>query len=463
VLAGSAVGALALLNFGVWQPGWLLLKANRLLEGDAINPFALTPLWSWGLLLAWLALALLAFVGWRGRSALLLLLASAALVITVLSVGQGATQLMDGAAASARVSLLGGVWLSLLAYYFVVFGALGEMPARPWLKLLLVAPGLLVALGLILGGSLAGLGLSRELVSQGSDFRLELGRHLALAGTSLLLATLIGIPAAIQAARNAAVARWVLPGAGLFQTLPSLALFGLMLSPLALLGQEVTVGRALLVIALGLLPLALLPLVRGRTNGRSRQLLSAVLLVWALVPALLLIVILAVLANNFVTALLGAGNLPPWPRLSAPLASLGVRGIGSAPALIALTLYALLPIIRNAFTGLKGVPAGVTEAGRGMGMSPGQLLRRVELPLALPLIIEGLRAAAVLTIGITTVAYLIGAGGLGVFIQRGIDQVVPDLVLLGAIPVILLALLADGLLRFAGLLLRSRGLKEGNA
>jgi osmoprotectant transport system permease protein len=109
--------------------------------------------------------------------------------------------------------------------------------------------------------------------------------------------------------------------------------------------------------------------------------------------------------------------------------------------------------------GVRGVPEAATEAGRGMGMSPAQLLWRVELPLALPLILEGLRASAVLTIGITTVAYLIGAGGLGVFIQRGIDQVVPDLILLGAVPVILLALAADGLLRGLGLFLTPRGVR----
>ena len=94
-----------------------------------------------------------------------------------------------------------------------------------------------------------------------------------------------------------------------------------------------------------------------------------------------------------------------------------------------------------------------------MGMSPGQVLRRVELPLALPLIVEGLRASAVLTIGIATVAYLIGAGGLGTFIQRGIDQVVPDLILLGAVPIIILALVVDGLLKGLGALLTPRGVR----
>lgn len=115
--------------------------------------------------------------------------------------------------------------------------------------------------------------------------------------------------------------------------------------------------------------------------------------------------------------------------------------------------------MRNTFIGIREVPAPVTEAARGMGMSQRQILWQVQLPLALPLIVEGLRASAVLTIGIATVAYLIGAGGLGTFIQQGIDQVVPDLILLGALPVIMLALIADAVLRGMGSLLRSPRLR----
>ena len=188
-------------------------------------------------------------------------------------------------------------------------------------------------------------------------------------------------------------------------------------------------------------------------------LLVALLLV-PVAPGALLAVIAAVVVNGLLAALLGGGAVPRWPAGDAPLATLGVRGIGSAPALIALTLYALLPIVRNTYTGLTGVPRAATEAGLGMGMSPRQLLLRVQLPLALPLVVDGVRAAAVLTVGTTTVAYLIGAGGLGVFIQRGIDQVVPDLVLLGAVPIILLALLADLLLRGLGRALTPHGVRE---
>jgi osmoprotectant transport system permease protein len=141
---------------------------------------------------------------------------------------------------------------------------------------------------------------------------------------------------------------------------------------------------------------------------------------------------------------------------SQPLASAGVRGIGAAPAVLVLSLYALLPVVMSTYSGLRAVPEAVRDAGRGMGMSSRQLFWRVELPLAAPLILEGIRGALVLTIGITTVAALIGARGLGYFILQGVQSGAGDMVLVGALPVIALALLADGLLRGLGQALRRR-------
>jgi osmoprotectant transport system permease protein len=112
-------------------------------------------------------------------------------------------------------------------------------------------------------------------------------------------------------------------------------------------------------------------------------------------------------------------------------------------AILALTLYALLPLIRNTYTGIKGVDPAVVEAGRGMGMTDRQLLWQVEFPLALSVIIAGIRVAAVLSIGVATIAAAIGAGGLGEYIFRGLAMVNNQVILAGAIPAAALAILAD--------------------
>ncbi|HXJ88495.1 MAG TPA: ABC transporter permease [Candidatus Binatia bacterium] len=112
-------------------------------------------------------------------------------------------------------------------------------------------------------------------------------------------------------------------------------------------------------------------------------------------------------------------------------------------AILALTLYALLPIIRNTYDGIRGVDVAVVEAGRGMGLTESQLLFRVELPLALSVILSGVRVAAVICVGLATIAAAIGAGGLGEFIFRGLAMVDDRVILAGAIPAAMLALLAD--------------------
>ena len=177
--------------------------------------------------------------------------------------------------------------------------------------------------------------------------------HIGLVGVSMLVAALIGIPAGIWMTRRPLVERWVLGIANTAQTIPSLALFGLLI-PLPLIG-----------------------------------------------------------------------------------------GIGPRSAVVALVLYALLPIIRNTYTGVKGVDRAVREAAVAMGMTDWQLLRMVELPLAARTIMAGMRVATVTGIGVATIAALIGAGGLGEFIYRGIQSVNTGLLLLGAVPAALMALGAD--------------------
>lgn len=143
-------------------------------------------------------------------------------------------------------------------------------------------------------------------------------------------------------------------------------------------------------------------------------------------------------------ALGGVGILQTIPSLAMLVFLLALlQKIGVLPAVIALTLYALLPIVRNTFTGLTGVSPQVMEAAKGIGMTEGQQLRMVRLPLATPVIVAGIRTAAVVSVGIATLSAFIGAGGLGQFINRGLALYNTRLILLGAVPAAMLALLVD--------------------
>jgi osmoprotectant transport system permease protein len=128
--------------------------------------------------------------------------------------------------------------------------------------------------------------------------------------------------------------------------------------------------------------------------------------------------------------------------LLLPVPWLGVRA--DRLTITALTLYALLPIVRNTYTGISGVDPSVLEVATGMGLTPRQILWHVEIPLASPVILGGVRVATVITIGVATIAAAIGAGGLGEFIFRGLAMVDNNVILAGAIPAALMALVADG-------------------
>ena len=129
-------------------------------------------------------------------------------------------------------------------------------------------------------------------------------------------------------------------------------------------------------------------------------------------------------------------------------------GVLVEPALLALVAYSLLPMVRNTFVALTDIPEHLTDAARGMGMTERQVFFQLKLPLAMPVIIEGLRITAIQAIGLTAVAALIGAGGFGDFIFQGLGQAAMDPVLLGALPTIALALLADALLTMLAASLR---------
>ncbi|HEY4432327.1 MAG TPA: ABC transporter permease [Paenibacillus sp.] len=154
-----------------------------------------------------------------------------------------------------------------------------------------------------------------------------------------------------------------------------------------------------------------------------------------------------------------AGILQTIPSLAMLGFMIPLFGIGMKTAVVALFLYSLLPIIRNTYTGITDVDQSIVEAARGMGMKSWQILFRVQLPLALSVIMAGIRTAAVINVGTATLAAFIGAGGLGEFIFLGIQRNIEALTLLGAIPAAILALVLDYLLGLLEKLTTPKGLK----
>ncbi|CAH1045283.1 ABC transporter permease [Halomonas sp. TD01] len=143
-----------------------------------------------------------------------------------------------------------------------------------------------------------------------------------------------------------------------------------------------------------------------------------------------------------------------------PILSIVGHGIGYVPAVIAVLLYSQLPIIRNTYTAINNVDPALREAARGIGMSQNQRLQKVEIPLAVPVIMAGVRTAVVLNIGVMAIAAYIGAGGLGTFISRGISQSDPRQLILGAIAVSLLAIIVDYALLYLQKRLTPKGMEQ---
>ena len=186
----------------------------------------------------------------------------------------------------------------------------------------------------------------------------------------------------------------------------------------------------------------------------SQLLESTLTHLWMVVASIVLAVLIGIPLGILITRrpgwnkpVLGTANvMQTIPSLALFGFLLPVPWIGARSyrlAILALTLYALLPLIRNTYAGLKGVDPAIVEAGRGMGMTDRQLLFRVQLPLALGVIIAGVRVATVTSVGLATIAAALGAGGLGEYIFRGLSMVNNQLILAGAIPAAALALLAD--------------------
>ncbi len=185
---------------------------------------------------------------------------------------------------------------------------------------------------------------------------------------------------------------------------------------------------------------------------RWREVLEATsvhiqLVFFSMLLAVIIAVTLGIVITRFpslVTGVLGsAGIMQTIPSLAVLGFMIPIFGIGVKTAIAALFLYSLLPIMRNTYTGIKDVDSATIEAARGVGMTNMQILFKVELPLAIPVIMAGIRTAAVINVGNATLAAFIGAGGLGDFIFLGITRGIDGLILLGAIPAALLAIILE--------------------
>ena len=198
---------------------------------------------------------------------------------------------------------------------------------------------------------------------------------------------------------------------------------------------------------------------------------------WIIFVAIIVSVILGVFLGIFITGkgreqiadtvlylaeiVMTIPSLALFGLLMLVLGGVGLKAIGFLPAVIALIVYGQLPILRNTYTAIRAVDPAIVEAGRGMGMTERQILFKIELPLAVPVIMAGIRNSIVLLIGIATIAAFIGAGGLGVPIFRGIRNARMDLILIGGLSVSILALLIDGLMALVERRITPKGLKVG--
>jgi osmoprotectant transport system permease protein len=378
-LVGSVLGLSTVLL------SWLSLKPNRLSPGNGLS------LWDsidWGsatlVLLLWLVcLALSLNIKGRQQAILLGITANLVLAATLLFFGIAASQIVNIEPEFSRVSPSAGIWLTLTAVYVLVFAARQRLPAGDIWRHFIFWTGPAVLVILLLSGWLNDISIMVEFSGRSERFFQELWQHIFLFGTSVIIGSVIGIWLGIWATRSRRVERPVFFLSNITQTIPSLALFGLLIAPLSALS----------------------------------------------------------LAFPF-------------------LRELGIRGIGTTPALIALVIYSLLPIMRNTFVGLRQVDPSTIDVGLGMGMSRRQLFRNVEIPLASPLVAEGIRIASVQSVGLAAVAALIGAGGLGFFIFQGFGSST-DLILLGAIPIVILALVVDAVMRLVVKLVTPKGMAGG--
>ena len=354
---------------------FLRVAPNRLVSGEAVSFFAVlrglaSQLgWLVAALLACLAAALLAKPS-RGLHGAVAGVSVAAMGGLLWLAGAQASMVAQIASPIARTSLGGAFWVVSLLLGLLAADALQHWRVSLSSRTAWLVAALLLILGLLAGGWCDDLSIMKEYANRADVFAQAIARHLQIVLVALVPTLLIGLPLGWLAQRSARVhgraATALFPVLNVIQTIPSIALFGLLMAPLALLA--------------------------------------------AAVPA---------------------------------LARAGISGVGLAPGVMALTLYSLLPVVRGTLAGLEQVPSGVRDAALGMGMRGSQIFWHVDVPLAAPVVLAGIRTATVQMVGLAAVTALIGAGGLGALMFEGLFSSAEDLVLLGVIPIVALGVMTD--------------------
>ncbi|SJN14917.1 L-proline glycine betaine ABC transport system permease protein ProW (TC 3.A.1.12.1) [Halomonas citrativorans] len=350
----------------VWGLDTVSVAPNRIVQGESVhvqNAFG----WPGALLVSLLVIALGSLAYQPSRIHYWAALGVVVLLLVLMPFGLMVAShfLIDPELPQARLGIGGGYWVVL----FISLLGIVELRLRLGLKRLwpvFILSGVGLIWWLCAWLWLKDLALVQEFKARDHQFIQAIRQHIILVSTAVSVSVVMGTLLALLMRRFARLQKVAFALLNFLQTIPSLALFGLLLAPLAWL----------------------------------------------------------------------AANVPF-------LAKVGVSGIGNTPALIALVAYSLLPMVRNTYTALEEVSPDTLEAASAMGMHRIQRFWQVRLPLALPVLLEGVRITTVQAIGLTAVAALIGAGGLGTFIFQGLGQAAMDMVLLGALPILILALLVD--------------------
>jgi osmoprotectant transport system permease protein len=372
-LAFNPVSA-TLVVLGACALTWLPLMRsapNRMLSGQSVTVWDVlqtSPSILWVSFSLILVLNLIGCVLRSGRAILWLRASFACMLIVFLLAlaGRYAQHVALTQSPIARTSLGSAFWCVTILAWLLAADALQRLQAR-WLPRAVITATILLLISLMLAmGWCDELSIMKEYFNRADIFGAAIWRHVQIVLLTMLPTLLIGIPMGWWVHQQRGVNGPVFAVLNVIQTIPSIALFGLLMTPLALLAQSF--------------------------------------------PA---------------------------------IAQAGISGVGLAPGVIALILYSLLPVVRGTLAGLDQVPSAVVNAAHGMGMSPAQLAWRVKLPLSLPVVLSGVRSATIAAVGMATITGLIGAGGLGAIMFEGLFSSAQDLVLLGVVPIVALALLTD--------------------